>query len=360
MRKSIPTAMCLFILVLSLLVSGCARGHESAQKSLSVAFPEFTAKQRLQEQTEDPSVVLSIVRQIKNRTDVGMVVPSAIAYSESGDLYVLDNNGQVVHRWKVGSDQAEVFLTQKAGTFNFPFAMEYADNKIYVSDNDGIKVFSADGQFEKLIRTYFGIFSFAVTPRGTILVNALVRNADSSDPLIVELDPTGKLIRGFGSRQNVEGHDGLEDRAFLAISNGTLFVAFKYRPTVEVYDIASGKLNRTVDIAHPVFRGLERAMLEAEASRINSPGQSLTPKYLAGIRTLGTRVFLCLYLPTPEIWELDESGRRVSQFEISSGSPALDIFGFDVRSTGSSVTLSLGTTNSDLSPGVFEVNTGVN
>lgn len=336
---------------------GLCGPREAAQKSLNTTFPEFAMKQSLQYQATDQSAILSTVRRIKNSDGASFVVPSAIAYSEAGDLYVVDNNGQVIHRWKAGSNQVEVFLTQKAGAFNFPYAIQYANNKLYVSDNDGIKVFSADGQFEKLIRTYFGIFSFTITARETILVNALVRNADSSDPLIVELDRDGKLIRGFGSRQNVQGQNGLEDRAFLSLSNGQLFVAFKYRPVMEIYDIASGKLNRTIDIIHPVFRGLEKAMHEAEANRRNLPEQALSPKYLAGMRSLRDRVFLCLYLPKPEIWELNEDGQRVRQFEVSSDSAALDIFGFDVRSMGSSVTLSLGLTDLDLSPSVLEVKT---
>jgi len=355
MRKSPQTAECLLVLVLSLLAGSCTK-----EKSLSTESPEFAAKQRLQQQFDSHSAILSTVRQIKNGAGISFVVPSAIAYSEAGDLYVVDNNGQVVHRWRAGSNDVEVFLTQKAGTFDFPFAIQYAHNKLYVSDNDGIKVFSADGQFEKLIRTYFGIFSFAITARNTIMVNALVRNADSSDPLIVELDPNGKLIRGFGSRQNVQGHDGLADQAFLSLSNDQLFVAFKYRPTMEIYDIASGKLNRTVDIAHPVFRGLEKAMQDGEASSRNSPEQSLTPRYLAGIRTLRDRIFVCLYLPKPTIWELNENGQRVRQFEIASDSPALNIFGFDVRAMGSSATLSLGLTDPELSPSVLEMNTDLN
>ena len=355
MRKSIQPAMCFVTLVLSLLAWGCTR-----EKSSNTEFPEFAAKQKLQQEADSHSAILSTVRQIKNGAGVSFVVPSAIAYSDAGDLYVVDNNGQVVHRWKTGSNQVEVFLTQKAGAFNFPFAIQYVNDKLYVSDNDGIKVFSADGQFEKLIRTYFGIFSFAITARETILVSALVRNADSSDPLIVELDPNGKLIRGFGSRQNVQGPDGLADQAFLALSNDQLFVAFKYRPTMEIYDLASGKLNRTVNIAHPVFRGLEKAMEETQASSRNSPEQSLKPKYLAGIRTLRDRVFVCLYLPKPTIWELNKNGQQLRQFEISSDSPALNIFGFDVRSRGSSATLSLGLTDPELSPGVLEMNTDLN
>lgn len=355
MKQSLKSAQCLSILVVLLCSWSCARPAGSGPQANNI-FPEFVIKQRLQ--ADGPIPALSTFRQITNGAGGNFVVPSAITYSDVGDVYVADNNGQVVHCWKANSDRVEVFLTQKVGALNFPNAIQYENHKLYVSDNDGIKIFSEDGQFERLIRIYFGVFSFLITPKGTILVNALVREANDSDPLIVELDHTGKLMRGFGLRQNVPGHNGLEDQAFLAVSNSLLFVAFKHRPSVEVYDLDSGKLNRTLDISHPVFLNLANALMgKPNVNEKKLSGEAVIPKYLAGIRISGGRVFLCLYLPRPEIWEINDGGQRVAQFVVLTDSPALEIFGFDVRAMGGTVKISLGLTDPQLSPSVCEVNT---
>ena len=354
MKQSLKWARCLPLLV-GLIFSWSCASHSASKPESNNTFPEFVIKQRLQ--TNASGSVLAASRQITNSTGGKFVVPSAIAYSAEGDVYVADNNGQVVHRWKANSDRAEVFLSQKTGALNFPYAIQYGNRKLYVSDNDGIKIFSEDGQFERLIRIYFGVFSFVITSKGTILVNTLVREANNSDPLIVELDHSGKLMRGIGSRRNVPGHNGLEDKAFLAVSNGQLFAAFKHRPSVEVYDLDSGKLSRTLDIPHPVFVSLANAMLaDREVSDKQLSGEAIIPKYLAGIRTSGGRVFLCLYLPKPEIWEMNDAGPQVKQIGVLADSSALEIFGFDVRASEATVKVSLGLTNPELSPSVCEVN----
>lgn len=354
MRQGLKWARCLSLLAGLLFSLSCAK-HSASEPESKNTFPEFVIKQRLQADTF--GTVLATSRQVTNDAGGNFVVPSAIAYSPEGDVYIADNNGQVVHRWKANSDRAEVFLSQKTGALNFPYAIQYENRKLYVSDNDGIKIFSEDGQFEKLIRIYFGVFSFVVTSKATILVNTLLREADDSDPLIVELDHNGKLMRGFGVRRNVPGHNGLEDKAFFAIDNGQLFVAFKHRPSVEIYDIDSGKLSRTLDISHPVFLSLANALLlDHEVSEKKLSGEATIPKYLAGIRTSGGRVFVCLYLPRPEIWEINNAGLQVKQIGVLADSAALEIFGFDVRASDATVKVSLGLTNPELSPSVCEVN----
>lgn len=199
-------------------------------------------------------------------------------------------------------------------------------------------MFSPSGRFERLTRSYFGISSFTVTDNGTILANTLIRNPANDDPLIVEIEPDGKQVRGFGARRNVAGHNGAEDVAFLTVSKTLLFAAFKHHPTIEIYDIRSGRLVQTLTIDHPIFRELQKEL----TSEKNSDGRVFVPRYLAGIRVVDNRIFLCLHLPEPEIWELDQKGNRLAQSRISGLPPAVDFFGFDIRLDKGSLLFAMG------------------
>ena len=349
------------ILALVLIAGSCAKlGGPAGSERLLASFPEMESKQKLQIETSSQPSLLRATRSIGKGSLAEFVLPAAISYSDRGDLYISDNNGQTIHRWPSDSNKAQVFLAQNAvGRVNFPNAIQYVHNEIFVADNDGIKVFSAEGQFERLIRTYLATFSFIVTEKNTILLNALVRNADSQDPLIVELDSDGRRIRGFGLRKNTPNHNGVEDQAFLATAKDLLFVAFKYRKSVEVYEVDSGKLIRTFEIDHPVFSHLAQDIDGSGPDATRRAEGISSPRYVAGVKAIRDRILLCLHLPLPEILELDQNGRRLGYFRVLASSPAIDIFGFDARDTGNNVTISIGLVDPTWSSTIYEVNTAL-
>lgn len=340
------TAICFLIVV---AVGACtSKREESATKTGTTnAFPELSVKQRLQQSIErdkeNHASDVSPFRLLNNRQG-GIVFPASLCYSDSGGVYISDNNGQKIGYWPSDSSSAKVFPANATkAVLKFPNAIQWSSSgRILVADNDGIKMFSPDGRFERLIRSYLGISSFAITKKGNILANTLIRNAANDDPLIVELEQSGKQVRGFGVRQNVAGHNGAEDVAFLASSNLLVFAGFKHRPTVEVYDIDSGSLVQTLNIDHPVFRDLQNALMSETRSQGEQRGRVFIPRYLAGLRVLNEKVFLCLHLPDPEIWELDQKGNRLAEFRISGLPPAVDIFGFDVRLDKGSLLFAVG------------------
>jgi hypothetical protein len=332
--------------VLIALQCGCIRAGQSAKQNITEPT-ELSIKQHLQEELKEKSaqkaVAIKPFRLVRNGLGGGFVFPAGISYSEAGTIYISDNNGHRIHYWPVDSPTTTAFMPESgSGKLKFPNTIVYADEKVYISDNDGIKIFSPDGHFQRLIRPYLGIFSFIRTGKESIFANTLVRNAGTDDPLIVELDQNGKELRGFGRRQNVAGHNGLEDEAFLTVSGSRLLAAFKYKPIVEQYDIGSGKLIGSFNIDHLVF-----SSMAAELERLHVPdkpgqGKVFVPRYLAGIRTLGERIFVCLSLPEPEIWEVDQKGNPLRKFQISGLPVAVDIFGFDVRSVKDKLTFSIG------------------
>jgi hypothetical protein len=337
------------LLVLVALNDAC--GHigksDSPRPQTTSPFAELMIKRELQQtsiqQTNAKVLSLTPFRSVTKGAGAQFVFPASLSYSESGTLYISDNNGHRIHYWRVDSPNAVTLEMQPGeGRLKFPNSIECSGEHIFISDNDGIKIFSADGKFERLIRPYFGIFSFIKSDREGFFANTLIRNANSTDPLIVELDRSGKEIRGLGLRQNITGHNGLEDQAFLALSHQRLFAAFKYRPHIEIYDLKSGKLTASFDVAHPVFQSLANE-LERRGIRDNQEnGRVFLPRYLAGIRVFENRIFLCLALPEPEIWEIDRNGKPLAQFHISGLPPAVDVFGFDIRSVGNSLIFSLG------------------
>lgn len=329
------------------LQCGCVRTGQSVVKKSATEPSELTVKQHLQEDLKENSGprigAITPYRLVSNKAGSAFVFPASISYSDSGTIYISDNNGHRIHYWPVDSRTTTAFLPESGnGKLKFPNSIQYADGKIFISDNDGIKVFSPDGHLQRLIRPYFGIFSFTKSTNETIFANTLIRNAEAQDPLIVELDERGKELRGFGRRHNVAGHNGLEDQTFLAISGSVLLAAFKYQPLVEIYDVKSGKLIQTFDIDHPVFRALPRELERQRVPETLGEGRVFVPRYLAGIRASGDRIFLCLSLPEPEIWEVDQKGNRLGEFHVSGLPPAVDIFGFDIRPIKDKLTFSIG------------------
>ena len=89
------------------------------------------------------------------------VVPTGLAYSDTGDLYVSDNNAHMVHVGREGSATAgELPAGAAAARLRFPGSVRAWGGKIFVSDNAGIKVLSSDGSFERLLRLYTGHLRF--------------------------------------------------------------------------------------------------------------------------------------------------------------------------------------------------------
>lgn len=333
------------ILFVSVAVGACARQTSSATKSESETsrFPELAVKQTLQTSAK-PSSNLQLRapgRSISTTNGEKFVLPVSASFTESNDLYIADNNAHKILRWPADSATAEVVSTDTGKSeLKFPGPIQYAQNKLYVSDNDGIKVYLRDGKFERLIRSFIGIFFFTVTDKQTFLVSPIIRNPEPEDPLLVELDMNGKQLRTFGHRTN--GHNGMDDQAYLALSGKSVYVAYKYRPLVEIYSFDSGSLVNSFNVNHPVFSTLEKDLQARVGSEKQQQGRVYVPRYLAGIKVLNGRIFICLHLPQPEIWEMNEKGDLRQAYRITNLTPAVEVFGFDLRPNGENLNFSLG------------------
>jgi hypothetical protein len=119
-------------------------------------------------------------------------------------------------------------------------------------------------------------------------------------------------------------------------------------------------MTASFDVAHPVFQYLAGELERKGIRDTQENGRVFVPRYLAGIRVSGNRIFLCLALPEPEIWEVDRNGTPLVQFHILGLPPAVDVFGFDLRSVGDSLIFSIGIIDQGWKATVSELRSNTN
>lgn len=213
---------------------------------------------------------------------------------------------------------------------HFPTTIREWQGKIFVSDEDGIKIFNQEGQLQNLLRSFYGIFNFSVADDGAIYANVSYKTPKDSDPLIVKLNNQGEKTSGFGARQNHLQYKGLDDNAYLFCAQQLLFVAFQHRPLIQIYDLKREQLVREFAVKHPAFGSLDE--LAKDKTFTNpSPSKTALPRYIAGVAATSDRVFVLLHLPHVEIIEFDLEGHEKNRFRSAEVSRVLNYFGFDAR-----------------------------
>lgn len=346
----------LLALPYALLLAGCHTRQAAVTAAETASrFPELELKEQLQRASSSTATPVESRSTVRQGAGAEFVVPTGLAYSDRGDLYVSDNNAHMVHVQREGSaTPGELPAGAAAARLRFPSPVRAWGGKIFVSDNDGIKVLSSDGSFEKLLRLYLGVFDFAVTHQGTVVASLIIRDAEPTDPLVVEVDQTGRVLRRFDVRRARAGRDDHMNQAFVAVSAERLILAYKYRPVVEVYDLKSGALVSEFEITHPVFEALKNQPPPAAAE---SGGQKLEPRYAAGVKVLGDRIFVCLHLPAPEVWEMSGEGKLLAAFRADGLPAAVNVFGFDARRSGGEVKFAIGIIDRTWGASVSELST---
>src|SRR6185369_256087 len=108
---------------------------------------------------------LVVTRRLQSLAREGgaFVLPVSLAATAEGGVYVSDNNGKSIDYCPPQSASITTLLPQKGqAPLAWPNTIQLSGNSIFVSDNDGIKVFDREGSFQKLVRSYFGVNHFAV------------------------------------------------------------------------------------------------------------------------------------------------------------------------------------------------------
>lgn len=124
----------------------------------------------------------------------------------------------------------------------------------------------------------------------------------------------------------------MDSRAYLAVYQDQLAVAFKYYPLLRFYD-GKGMLVRESRIGIPVLELIEKYNHDKGFTNPVPSVVNLT-RSLAGIQTVGGRIFVLLHLPRIEIHEIDRSGRDIATFYADGPTDIIDYAGFVVWRDG--------------------------
>lgn len=322
------------------LFAGCARSsvtvannedHSSTQAKTTDI--EHSIKEKsLREVLKSQAQPLRILRNIQLGTDRGrpVVYPVSLAVSDEGGVYISDNNAHLTHFCSPNSGSLTTLPSHnEQGKLKWPNTIRMWKDSILVSDNDGIKTFKRDGSFQRLLRTYYQINHFTVRQDSTIYANPYFRVQKASNPLIVELNREGALVRGFGIRLNRPSHIGLDDKAYLGATDKYVLATFLHRPTVQVYSV-KGRFIREFNVDHPVFKDLIPLSKDEKFVHL-SPGRYRLPSYIAGASVVGDRLLVLLDLPRPEIIEFDFQGNEVGRYRDNLFHAAKAYSGFDAQ-----------------------------
>lgn len=144
------------------------------------------------------------------------------------------------------------------------------------------------------------------------------------------LDSSGKRVDSIGKTHSFDFPE-IENKAFVEIKDGKIFVCYKFNPLLEIYDLKSKTLLHSFNFSSSIFPDLIE--LKRDKKFINpEPGRYLMPKFVAGVSVVGSSVFVLLHTPNPQIIEFTEAGKEIGRY-IASETEALDYFGFSVRLT---------------------------
>ena len=327
------------IIFVAVSLQACV-GNRAELKSDNAEKPlpnEMNLKRSLLEKFLPPKAVpLKVEKSFTPNSDGVFVYPISLAISEDGQIYVSDNNGQAIH--KVPSDLSTAARFSKENVeqdekkLKYPNTIRFYNNKIFVADNDGIKVFKQNGELEKIIRTYYSINDFSIDSEGSFYVNANFLTASQENSLIIKLDENGTRIGGAGRRSNSAEDNDAEGIAYVEVKEPYIVVAYKHLPLVQIFDIKSRDLIREFEVKHPIFGELKKLKNNKEFANPKT-GIFVLPRYFAGVKVFDNKIYLLLHFPYPEIIEVDSQGNELNRYR-SEAIAAMNYFGFDVRSVG--------------------------
>ena len=207
---------------------------------------DFETKQAaLKELPPTNAISLKQEHSIKKGEGARFIYPSSMVTDKNGNILIADNNGHAIDLYSAKTNELSVLPTPTGeGALLFPFAVRKAQQKIYVADDQGVKIFKENGQYERLLRTHLSMWDFVLGKDGSIYANTAHKAATESDGLIVKLNPNGERVSSFGRRLKQPQYRGMDDRVYMESSWPLLFVAFKHRPQVAIYDLTTEKLVR--------------------------------------------------------------------------------------------------------------------
>lgn len=318
-------------IVFTLLIGATFSCNKIGAKSTGKTETISDIKFRLAENNApDPATPLDTAISYNLKKQAGLGQPASFICSNDANLFLVDNQTSSI--FKVSSDfqTFEEFIKKDGNkdSLEFPFQIKEFSNNLYINDNEGLKVFSKEGQFQKAIKSYIGIGDFTVLKNDEYLVTEHISQGKNNAPLILKLDLNGKKTDSIGQIKTSE-NIGLENQIFLERTETQIVVAYKYLPLIEIYDLPKKNLISSFKVQASIFDELIK--LKENKEIINpEPGRYNLPSFIGGIKLYNNKLYVLLNLPFPEIIEFNFKGEEIGRYR-SSEIKTENYFGFDIR-----------------------------
>ncbi len=337
------------VCLLLLLVVCCSDKPDAMVKVPQKILPnEMTVKERLLENLTVYKAKELEAKNICNLSDNYQTsFPSSLVLDDKGQVYVSDNSGQAI--LKIDSQLKKVNLVTNQN-LKYPNTIKLNGSKIFVTDNDGIKVFEETGNLLETVKTFFSVNSFSINSSNDFFVNPNFLENNQSNPIVIKLDKTGKRFDEFGQLQSPEIFNGTERKVLVETYKNMCVLAYKYRSLIEIYDSNTNKLVRSFQPTHPIFEELEK--LKNDKTFTNpQDGIVVLPTYISGLKLLKDKLYVLVSVPNPEIIEFNLNGTELKRLR-SNTVKANGYFGFDAYLVGDVPQFIVGMMNSYRKPTV--------
>lgn len=294
----------------------------SLKKSESLA----DIKKKLWQQTpRDQATNLKTVLNFNLKKHIPGARPASFLASNNNNIYINDNtNGKL---FTVSPDFQSI---NELGTYQlaYPTRIRELNDNLFVYDNKGINLFDKDGQFIKTINPFLKIQDFALISEDVYIASLADLKLDVDPNLIAVLNSNGKRIDSVGKAHFFD-YSKTENKTFLEIQGGKVYVFYIYHPLFEVYDLKDKRLLQSVNINASIFHGLMELRKDKDFTN-PEPAILNISKLIAGVKIFQDKVYVLLHTPNPEIVEFTLDGKEVQRY-LSRETQSLDYFGLDIR-----------------------------
>lgn len=259
---------------------------------------------------------------------VSIGYPSSFVLSNDGIIYLNDNTYGKIFKLPVDLSSIVEFGPVRLSR---PTVIKEDGNYLFVSDENGINLFNPAGQAVKTVKPFLRIEDFDILDGDSYVVSLADAKLDIGPNSVAILNSSGKRLDSL-----VDSADGrspsypdIENKAFVEVYDGKLYVCYKYDPVCEIYELRTKERIASFKINDVIFPALVE--LKKDTAFVNpEPGKFKIPKFIVGFRIHKDKIFVLLHTPSPEVVEFSLDGKEINR-HISSETQVLDYFGFDIR-----------------------------
>ena len=160
--KLLQTIKMIAPLVLIFSIAGCQRNQPSPVSSKNEVNPEAKIKEKTVNELRTMAEPLALVSNIDSHLGEGnpFVYPVSLSISEKSSGYISDNNAHQILYYDPDLHEIAPLSAPEQEKLNWPSKIKIANETIFVSDNQGIKILSKKGIYQSLLRVYYQITKY--------------------------------------------------------------------------------------------------------------------------------------------------------------------------------------------------------